>query len=453
MRLTALLILIFSATLTAQSPPATPAGAPLQEPPPPLTLEAAVRAALEHNHLLKAGEARLEGAAARVDEAEGYRFPSLDAFTGFVRTDQPASVFAMEMNQKRFSLQNMMLGDPNNPDFLDTYLSSVSLSLPLWTGGQISGAVKAARAAESAESLGLKRMRQETARQVTRAYLGSLLAREFVGLMEKSRATVERHVGMARDYYDAGMLVESELLRAQVELAKVDDRLIQARNQERTARLGLSILMGTDLDPAAVLSPAPDALEAPATDAAADLEAALGARPDLLALDAAIEALRADEKRLRGQHFPTIGVSITQEWYDDAFLGGRGDATTGAIGVRIPIFAGGRTTAQTVQAAARAREMESMRSAMREGVRLDVETSRYGMEEARARLEVALGNEAAAEKGLSIVEERYKKGILKMTDLLDADTAVTEARTRLLQARHDLLTARQDYDFALGKEL
>jgi outer membrane protein TolC len=445
MRRLPFLILLLPAILAAQAP--TP------EPPPALTLEEAIQAALEHNHLLKAGQARLEGAAARVEEAESYRFPSLDAFTGFVRTDQPASAFALDLNQKRFSLQEMMTGDPNNPGFLDTFLSSVSLTMPIWTGGQISGAVRAARAAESAESLGLQRKRQETVRQVTRAYQGVLLAKEFAALMEKARATVERHVRMARDYYEAGMLVESEVLRAQVELAKMDDRLIQARNQEKTARLGLSILMGTDLDPAAVLTPAADALELPATDPAADLESALAARPDLLALESAIAALKADEERLRGQHMPTVGLSITQEWYDDTVFGTRGDAATGAVGIRIPIFWGGRVTAQTTQAAARVREMESMRSAMLEGVRLEVETSRYGMEEARARLEAARGNEAAAEKALSITEERYKKGILKMTDLLDADTALTEARTRHLQARYDLLLAHQDYSLALGKEL
>lgn len=418
-----------------------------------LTLEEAIQSALEHNHLLKAGAARMEGAAARVDEAESARYPSVEGFSGVIRTDQPASVFAMEMNQKRFSLQGLMAGDPNNPEFLDTYLSSVSLTLPLWTGGQIKGAVNAARAAREAAALDLERQRQETTRQVTRAYLGSLLARDFVGLMEKARATVERHVGMARDYFDAGMLVESEVLRAQVELAKMDDRLIQARNQEKTARLGLSILMGADLDASSSLAPVADTHDAPTADAATDLQTALAARPDLRSIEAAIEALKADQKRLKAQRLPAIGLSITQEWYDDGLFGTRGDAATGAVGVRIPLFTGGRTTAQVAQAAARVREMESMRAALREGVRLDVETSRFGMEEARARLEVARGNEAAAEKGLAITEERYKKGILKMTDLLDADTALTEARTRLVQARYDLLLAHEDYALALGKEL
>ena len=88
MRLTAVLLLLLPALLPAQADP------------PALSLEEAIRAAMEHNHLLKAGEARVEGAAARVDEAESYRFPSVDAFSGFIWTDQPASVFAMAMNQK-----------------------------------------------------------------------------------------------------------------------------------------------------------------------------------------------------------------------------------------------------------------------------------------------------------------------------------------------------------------
>jgi outer membrane protein TolC len=83
---------------------------------------------------------------------------------------------------------------------------------------------------------------------------------------------------------------------------------------------------------------------------------------------------------------------------------------------------------------------------------MEVRKSRYTLEEAAARITVGRDNEETALKNLSIVEERYKKGILKMTDLLDADTALSEARTRLLNARFDYLQAERDYRLALGKE-
>ncbi len=53
-------------------------------------------------------------------------------------------------------------------------------------------------------------------------------AEEYVGLLEGARETVAAHVELARDYVEQGMLVRSEFLRAEVELARVDDLLEEA---------------------------------------------------------------------------------------------------------------------------------------------------------------------------------------------------------------------------------
>jgi len=228
MRRTWILALMFPALLSAQT----------------LTLDDAVRKAMEHNAMLKAEEARVTGAAAREKEARSFMLPQLEASSGFVRTDQPASVFAMELNRKEFDIQSFFSHDPNNPAYLNTFVTSLSATLPLYTGGQVRAGMAAAREQKEAYQQEFLKKKQETVGQVTRAFLGVLLAKEYVSLAEKARGTVAQHVKMAGDYFDVGMIVESDLLRAKLELSKMDDQLIRARNAEKTARTGLAILMG-----------------------------------------------------------------------------------------------------------------------------------------------------------------------------------------------------------------
>ena len=437
MRRTWILAIVFPALLSAQT----------------LTLDDAVQKAMEHNAMLKAEEARVTGAVAQEKEARSYLLPQVEASSGFVRTNQPASVFAMKLNQKAFDMNAFFSADPNNPAYLNTYLTSISFTLPLYTGGQVRAGMAAAREQKEAFQQELQKKRQETLSQVTRAYLGVLLAKEYVSLAEKAHDTVAQHVKMARDYFETGMIVESDLLRAKLELAKMDDQLIRVGNAEKTARTGLAILMGEPPESVWEVASVEPPASAPLPPEAEDITLALASRPDLKFAEHMENALAQDVNRITGQRLPQVGLSITQEWYDKDFLGTHGDSATAMVGLKIPLFTGGRITAQAAQARARKDEMTQMRAALKDGVVMDVRRSRYAIEEASARVGVARDNEDTAVKNLSIVEERYKKGILKMTDLLDADTALSEARTRLLSAQFDYLQAERDYRLALGKEM
>ena len=58
--------------------------------------------------------------------------------------------------------------------------------------------------------------------------------------------TVDHHVQLAKAYTEQGMLVRSELLRAEVERARIQALLTEARGQARVAEANLSFRLATD---------------------------------------------------------------------------------------------------------------------------------------------------------------------------------------------------------------
>src|SRR5664280_2044990 len=100
-----------------------------------LTLREAMARAHEHAQEAKAAVDRAQAAGARLKQAECFRLPSVSLQETWMRTDSPAEVFALQLNQQRFSFAAFTAGDPNRPDFLNTAISRVELSLPLYTGG------------------------------------------------------------------------------------------------------------------------------------------------------------------------------------------------------------------------------------------------------------------------------------------------------------------------------
>jgi outer membrane protein TolC len=105
-----------------------------------LTLDEAVTTALASNPSVQAAAARAEAEAARHDQARAHRWGRLDLAETFNSTDNPAEVFALTLNQERFDLEGFFMSDPNRPDALSTFITSLDLTVPVYTGGKLSAA-------------------------------------------------------------------------------------------------------------------------------------------------------------------------------------------------------------------------------------------------------------------------------------------------------------------------
>ena len=75
------------------------------------------------------------------------------------------------------------------------------------------------------------------------------------------------------------------------------------------------------------------------------------------------------------------------------------------------------------------------------------------LETARARHATAQDVLAAANEALRVREHRFKQGLDKMVDLLDAETALREAETRELVARYDVALSTTRLHFVSGATL
>jgi hypothetical protein len=97
---------------------AVPTGVGAQE----LSMEQAVATALANNPAIQAADERSKAAAARSKQAKGHRWFSLDLSEIYSYTNNPAEVFAFKLNQGRFDFGEFTMTDPNNPDWLSTWI-------------------------------------------------------------------------------------------------------------------------------------------------------------------------------------------------------------------------------------------------------------------------------------------------------------------------------------------
>lgn len=416
-----------------------------------LSLAEAVRLGRIHSPMVLEANAGADAARAAARGARAQRFPTIEARETFLRTDSPADVFGLKLSQEIFSLAEFSTTDPNHPDPFEHWSTEVEASVPLWTGGKLSNGIR--QADEMARAAGLQAGYAAAAVElsIAQAYLDAVLAEEGVDLAESAYRTTSSHVEQAQAYFDSGMMVESDLLQAKVQLAQMEDQRISSRSRARIARAGLARAAGIEIAEETRLDVETEAPTIERHDLAEGLAAAARDRRDLAAGAAQLDAARAGVRRALGGFFPDLGVRGRYTLSDDTPFGAAGSSYLLAAQASWKLWDSGKTLADL----ARSRHESEAAARHLEGAvataRFEVTAAFLEAEAQEARRATAEQAVAAAERAHLILEDRWKAGAARITDLLDAETALHAARVRALEAKFNQQRATRTLLFAVGQ--
>ena len=417
-----------------------------------LTLDAAVDAALVNNPEVMAARERAAAAAKRLEVGKSHRLPKIGLSESFVYTNNPAEVFALTLNQGRFDMEEFFLSYPNNPDPLSTFVTRLDFELPIYTGGKLSARVGQAEAMATAEDDLLAHTREKVIFETMTAYVNLAKAREHRELLEKARSTTAENVRLAEKYAAEGLILDADVLQARVYLSEMDEFLTQATNGARLAQAALNFQMGADQTQPRALAPL-----SPAMPVVGDVDdwvaAAVEDRRDLAAARRKLDAGRLEEKAARPGYFPEIAVLGNYSLYDDKLFGSNGHNGSVMAVARINLLGGGTNTAARAAARHESASFEADIRRFEEGVRLEVRQAWLDLHTAGIRHTTAKSTLKAAEEAVRVRESRFRQGLDKMIDLLNAETGLREAEMRELIARYDVALDTNRLRYVSGSSL
>ncbi len=415
----------------------------------PLTLREAIERGLAGSPLLAAADHERVQAAAGIQRARAGYLPRLELSHGYARSDQPVFAFGSKLNQGNFTSSDFELDRLNHPGPVDNFRTALTLRQPLFTGGRTSAGLEQAEAGREIADLQSARTRQEVVFQVARAYFGLQLAQERQRAVDASLRAAEANLALAQSRFRAGLAVESDVLAAEVRLARLREDASSAGAQLTVAQAALNDAVGLPLDePQVAVDPL--ALR-PARDVADVTGETQDRRPDYRALLVEERARERVIRVARSDYFPTIGLEGTYELNTEGPVGdGQGSWSVMAV-LRWNLFNGGADQARVREAEAARDRARAVRARAASLIGLEAREARARWTTARERAGVAERAITQAEETLRIVQVRYRGGLATIVDLLTAEAALTESRTRLSEAVHDYSVALAAWELALGR--
>ena len=312
----------------------------------------------------------------------------------------------------------------------NNHANSLSASLPIFTGGKLSGTIKQAKANYQYNEVGVQRTYNEMRSTVTDGYFNMLQADNIQKLSAESVTRLEDHLKNVQAQYDVGVVAKVDVLRSQVELANAKQTLIQAENAYQVSEANMNKIVGLPMDTNLKLD---NLLVYNAYDKNMDdcLAYAAEHRPELMQAKYNVDAAKGALMVARSGHMPQVAASATQQWSDSSWPGD--DNGKWGVGVNVSMKKAEETYRNTV-----------------DSVNLDVRSNYLGLREAEKRISTTKLAVEQADEDYRIAQLRYMSGVGTNTDVLDAQVALTQAKTNYTQALYDYNTSKTALETSIG---
>ena len=414
-----------------------PLACPALEPRQALTLDEIVTQALCRNSQTHASYAAIESQAAALGSARGAWLPTLSGNLGHSRTDT-SNAQAGEFVSSREGTFTQSSG-------------SLTLSWLLYDFGARSAGRDRAQALLDAALANSDRDVQSLLSNVLQAYYQLHTADAQLSAAREAEATSGASLDAAETRHDVGVSTPADVLQARTAHSQAVLAHIRAEGDVAIARGLLANRMGLDASEPVTLAPAATRGTGRLLSAYADalIGQARQRRPDLVSAQAQIEAARSDIASAQASGRPTLRFGASDSVTDTE---DRGRNERGALGLtlNIPIFTGFDTTYRVQGAEARLRGVEADYARLNQQVALDVWTAYQQLKTAEQATQSTDALLASATASQEVALGRYKAGVGSVLDLLNAQSALADARRQQVSAGYSLDIARASLALSLG---
>jgi outer membrane protein TolC len=404
----------------------------------PLTLDEAVKLALERNEAARANQESVVAANARVRAARSFFLPSLTSTSTYTRRayEVRRQVGDSEVVISRYNALSETLG----------------LNLTLFDARSLSGlsAVKAQRNAEVAAAAEDQR---QLSFEVSQAFLSTLGVEQLKEAAQRRLDYARQNLDAARARYSAGLVSVNDVTRAELEFATAEVGVTQNTGQVETSLLQLGYLLdapeavrGRLVVPEFLI----EAASAEAADAEALIEEALARRLDVGSLRWIAAARRHQAKTPLLGWLPSLSASGQYRLTNEAAFNNKNWNWNIGATLTWSIFDGGARFGQDAEQKALARIADlDLKAAVRR-VDVEVRDALVSLSSQRATLKQAAAAQDVARKNAAETQELYRQGLASALQVADANISLFDADVALVRQRFNLGVAFLNLEAALG---
>jgi len=378
---------------------------------------------------------------------KGQNYGKLDVSVAGMRSNDAGNVFGFKLQSREATfgdfgfaefdstnpnILNVQPNDLNYPEARNHYQTKISYMLPLYTGGKLSEYGRITKALHRMSRWDTEKLMNEKIFQTKKAFYDITLVENYIVNLSKIIQNISHLESIVKSMGEEGYTQEIDLLEVQARRAEAESMHNQAKLNRDLAYQFLSFLLNQEVDSIKKvneMAPMPKVESEVLEDNNIDIQKAL------LGLEISKMAVNVEKSNF----MPTIGAFGEYGSADNEFLNEFRDKDAYTVGIQLKwnIFNGGSDSANLQKAKVNHMKVQDQVALAKSGMALKVKKLETEILSKNADVKSYQKQLNFAKKVYENYRERYKEGIVSISDVLVKQSKELEVLLKLLTIKNE----------------
>lgn len=386
-----------------------------------LSLEEAMNKALENNRNISLSHLDERIAHANYKQTDAIFLPQVNVSVTAMTTNNPLHAFGSKLQQQSITQNDFNPVLLNNPSNTADFMSKVDALQPLFNLDLLYQRKSAFKQTELYQFKTLRTQEYITF-QVQQSYLHLQLMYESKKVIEEALASVNAMLKLTKDRYDQGLLQKSDVLNVEVQVKTTENSLSETETFLLNASDQLSLLMNVPLGVVYKTDDYPSVTIALSNPVLSDN------RADFKAIEAGIASYDLLIKGSKSSYLPRLNAFGNYQFNDRKMLGFGAEAYTAGIQLSWDVFKGTQNRHKIASQSFERNKLEEELSKHKEESSSEIASLKRQLNDLSFKLKQQELTVELANESLRILENRYQQGLANTTDVMFAQTQLSQQK-------------------------
>ena len=359
-------------------------------------------------------------AASKYKETDAIFLPQVGLSYSAFSSNNPLNAFGFKLQEKSITQADFnpaLLNDPNStPDFM----TQLNVQQPLVNMDMLYMRKSALKQTELYQYK-TQRTKEQIIYQSQQAYLQLQLAYDAQKVLQEALQTANVMSKFTSDRYAQGLIQKSDLLNVEVQIKTIETNLADVNSNIKNASDYISLLMNKSTGVVYEV-------DAPTTytDNSLAIDSLPANRSDFKAMETAIESYNLMIKSSKMSYLPKLNAFANYQLHDKSMLGFGAGAYMAGIQLSWDIFKGNSTKNKIATQTLERNKMEEELNNQKEESRIELNKTYRQFIDASYKIQQQQASINQAKEALQILQNRYQQGLVNTTDVLMAQTQLSQ---------------------------
>lgn len=392
-----------------------------------ITLNEAITEAQKNSKDLRLALIDESIAGEQLKQTNSFFLPQISASYSGMATDNPLNAFGLKLQQQRIASSDFDPSLLNHPSNTYGVAALLEVKQPLLNVDLLYRR-KAADRQSKLYRYKAQRASEYVTFEVQKAYMQLHFAYQAEKVVRQALSTAQSIYSLTKDRYDQGLLQKSDLLNAQVQVVALEAKASEASSAIQTSSNYLALVVGLEKNTLIKTVGYGLGLNAGQRWELPD------DRADFLALSSAIDASRFAYKGSQAGLLPRINAFASYQHSGSTFDRFGSGAYFAGVTLSWNIFSGLQVRHQIKEKRLVAGKLEIQLEQQKDQAAFELNKTIRGVVDARLRIEQYKTAVDHSEESLRITNNRYERGLVSTTDVLQSQSQLAAQQLSLEQA-------------------